>query len=181
MTWWLLPLIIGVVIAGIAFGIVVSFAILKIRKHNLPFTSILPFKNLLHGGNGHQPVAELTATYSTVSPPPRVSGTTDQPQTDYVNHSTVPAPTKIAVNKPVSDILTELENNLAIASRPESAQLLNFKTDMWNTRRVEFNNLGQEIMKELTEAYVDMLLATILSGVTELKRDSIDLSNSYLG
>ena len=84
------------------------------------------------------------------------------------------------MNRKPDSVLSEIEANLAIASRPTSSPLVNYQTDIWNTRRNEFSVLGQEILRDLTEAYVDMLLANnIVWLVTELKRDSKELSSSY--
>jgi hypothetical protein len=79
-----------------------------------------------------------------------------------------------------SAAVLELENNLEIATRPSATKLLNFQTDVWNTRRSEFSLTNSQILGELTEAYVDMLLANnIVWLVTELGRDSPDLRASY--
>jgi hypothetical protein len=59
--------------------------------------------------------------------------------------------------------------------------LINFQTDVWNSRRTDFDSIGKELLSEVSEAYVDMLLANNLVWlVTELKRESQDLSDSYL-
>jgi hypothetical protein len=69
---------------------------------------------------------------------------------------------------------------LAIAKLPMSEKLASFKTDVWNTQRSEFNLTSSQLLSELTEAYVDMLLANnIVWLVTELGRDSKDLRESY--
>jgi hypothetical protein len=101
---------------------------------------------------------------------------------EYLNHrkKTVPAASVVSPQK--SDALVELENNLAIASKPFNGKLENFQTEVWNTRRSDFNSLDRSTMEELTEAYVDMLLANnIVWLVTELGRDSKDLITSYNG
>jgi hypothetical protein len=73
-----------------------------------------------------------------------------------------------------------LESNLETARLPVSDKLSNFKTEVWNTRRSEFNVASPQLLSELTEAYVDMLLANnIVWLVTELGRDSKDLRESY--
>jgi hypothetical protein len=79
-----------------------------------------------------------------------------------------------------SAAILELETNLLIAARPSVDKLASFQTDIWNTRRSEFNTVNSQILNELTEAYVDMLLANnIVWLVNELGRDSQDLRASY--
>lgn len=185
MTWWLIPSIIGVIIAGIAFGILISFIILKLHKKNFP--SVFAPKASPSGGNGFESVSEIDGIYRIPLTTPSIAennvsitrASPNRPQAVYPAKTVGQVPAT-ASTPGIASILSELENNLAIASRPESAQLINFQTDMWNTRRADFNTLEPDIMKELTEAYVDMLLANnIVWLVTELKRDSKDLANSY--
>jgi hypothetical protein len=79
-----------------------------------------------------------------------------------------------------SAAVIELESNLAIAKLPVVEKLDNFNTDIWNTRRSEFNLTDSQLLSELTEAYVDMLLANnIVWLIMELGRDSKDLRESY--
>lgn len=81
---------------------------------------------------------------------------------------------------PASPAFKELQNNLSIAKRPLTNHLVNFEMTIWNTRRSEFNSVNQTLMKELTEAYVDMNLANnVVWLVMELGRDSQDLKDSY--
>lgn len=79
-----------------------------------------------------------------------------------------------------SAAVIELESNLEIAKLSVVDKLVSFNTDIWNTRRSEFNSADSQLLSELTEAYVDMLLANnIVWLVTELGRDSKDLRESY--
>jgi hypothetical protein len=81
---------------------------------------------------------------------------------------------------PKSAAILELETNLLIATRPSADKLASFQTDIWNTRRSDYNVVNSQILGELTEAYVDMLLANnIVWLVNELGRDSQDLRASY--
>jgi hypothetical protein len=81
---------------------------------------------------------------------------------------------------PVSPAFKELQNNLSIAKRPLTNHLVNFEMTIWNTRRSEFSTVNETLMKELTEAYVDMNLANnVVWLVMELGRDSQDLKDSY--
>jgi hypothetical protein len=81
---------------------------------------------------------------------------------------------------PVSPAFKELQNNLSIAKRPLTNHLVSFEMTIWNTRRSEFNAVSETLMKELTEAYVDMNLANnVVWLVMELGRDSQDLKDSY--
>ena len=83
-------------------------------------------------------------------------------------------------NVPVSPAFKELQNNLSIAKRPLTNHLVSFEMTIWNTRRSEFSAVNETLMKELTEAYVDMNLANnVVWLVMELGRDSQDLKDSY--
>ena len=84
------------------------------------------------------------------------------------------------VKTPLSAALTELNNNLSIARRPVTNNLVNFQTDIWKSKRSEFNPISADLMAELTEAYVDMMLANnIVWLVMELGRNSQDLKEGY--
>jgi hypothetical protein len=85
-----------------------------------------------------------------------------------------------AAKTPLSPALTEINNNLLLAKRPATKTLENFQTDIWKTQRSEFNIISAELMGDLTEVYVDMMLANnIVWLVMELGRDSPDLRDSY--
>ena len=58
-----------------------------------------------------------------------------------------------------STALMELEHNLAIATGPITKGLMKYRIDIWNTRRNEFEALDSALLGELTEVYVDMILA----------------------
>jgi hypothetical protein len=81
---------------------------------------------------------------------------------------------------PASPAFKELQNNLSIAKRPLTNHLVSFEMTIWNTRRSEFSAVNETLMRELTEAYVDMNLANnVVWLVMELGRDSQDLKDSY--
>jgi hypothetical protein len=85
-----------------------------------------------------------------------------------------------AAKTPPSPALTEINNNLLQAKRPATKTLENFQTDVWKNQRSEFNIISAELMGDLTEVYVDMMLANnIVWLVMELGRDSPDLRDSY--
>ena len=93
---------------------------------------------------------------------------------------TTPLAVSIPSSAKASAALIELENNLAIAGRANMSNMLKFQTDIWNTKRGEFNPLPTEILGELMESYVDMLLANNIAWlVTELGNNSPDLIDSY--
>jgi hypothetical protein len=79
------------------------------------------------------------------------------------------------------DALREIEQNFSIANMPMTGRLTNFQTNVWNTHRSEFNVLDRELLSELTESYIDMLLANnVVWLAMELKRESPDLNASYI-
>lgn len=79
-----------------------------------------------------------------------------------------------------NEALVELENNLSIATRPVVGKLVPFQTHIWNNRRSEFNIFPVDLRRQISESYVDMLLANdVVWLITELGRDSVELKNSY--
>ena len=79
-----------------------------------------------------------------------------------------------------SSALIELENNLEIATGPATNGLVKFQMEVWNTRRSEFDILDSALLGELTEAYVDMILANnIVCMTTEPGQSSQNLTDNY--
>ena len=174
MAWWLAPSIVGVILAGIVIGLLVSIVIIKIQKRKSP----LPVKDDFMVTQDSRPLATVTPRYSEPVAKPTNPVISSQDRLDeYLLH-----PKNTAVDTPKkSEALMELEINLAIASKPITDKLVNFRVNVWNTRRAEFNVINRELVGELTEAYVDMLLANNLVWLgTELGRDSPDLTSGYL-
>jgi hypothetical protein len=56
-------------------------------------------------------------------------------------------------------VILELERNLEIATSPVDTGLVKFQLDVWNNHYREFEECNSAILSELTQAYVDMLLA----------------------
>jgi hypothetical protein len=189
MPWWFGLSIIGVIVVGVGAGLFVSFIIVKRQNGSLQ----LPFKRHFQTIEPAPPqpferIKESVGVYNTDR---RVSAATEQNiKSSLSEHDKVeaylnerkkngPAASVAMPKKP--DSLAELETNLSIATRPFTGKLENFHTNTWNTRRSEFSSLERELLEELTEAYVDMLLANnIVWLVTELGRDSKDLTTSYV-
>ncbi|MDD5703322.1 MAG: hypothetical protein PHU23_14900 [Dehalococcoidales bacterium] len=79
-----------------------------------------------------------------------------------------------------NEALVELENNLSIATRPVLGKPVPFQTHIWNNRRSEYNVFPADLRRQISESYVDMLLANdVVWLITELGRDSAELKNSY--
>jgi hypothetical protein len=184
MPSWLVPMLVGVVIAGIGVGLLISYIILKRQNKKFP---------LFMKQNRSIPVIQ------SVSPPPNKSTKVpadipkeapvkEQPVSVSLAEDTLEkylaktqGPQAVTTAPPQNGAaIIELEKNLEIALLPTPEKLINFQTDVWNTRRSEFNLANNKLLGELTEAYVDMLLANnIVWLVTELGRDSPDLRISY--
>lgn len=174
MPWWLAPSIIGVIVAGVIIGLLISIVIVKIQKRSPPLLvkDALPVVQ----STRPEPVVERYVPHTVINPAKPAAPYPDKVE-EYLNgRKTVPAP---ALKK--SEALTELEINLAIASKPITDKLVSFRTTVWNTKRSEFNTLEKELLGELTEAYVDMLLANNLVWLgSEIGRESSDLNSGYL-
>jgi hypothetical protein len=172
MSWWLGPSIIGVIAAGILAGLLASYLILRGRNKVK-----MPSFNIVNQSAGSFPTERPSEETPEAKTKPVIS--VDDNVDAYLNQVKGSPPASNTSNK-LSAALVELENNLAIASRPKTNNVINFHTDIWNNKRSEFNLLSSALIGELTEAYVDMLLANnIVWLVTELGRNSQDLIDSY--
>jgi len=101
-------------------------------------------------------------------------GTTDVPAAANPIDGTAEGKTK------GSSALIELEGNLEIATGPATNGLVKFQMEVWNTRRSEFDILDSALLGELTEAYVDMILANnIVCMTTEPGQSSQNLTDNY--
>jgi len=80
-----------------------------------------------------------------------------------------------------SDIVTELQTNLTIASMPWADKLISFQTKCWNNNHGEFNPLLTTHHQELIQLYVDIGLANnIVWLATEIGHRSKELDDSYI-
>ncbi len=180
MSWWLGPSIIGVVAAGILVGLLVSFIILRMKRKNpsLNHKNNTPAFSVVNESAGSFAAESRTVETPEIKTKPAIS--VDDKVDAYLSQVKTPPASNNTSSSKKSDALIELENNLSIASRPMTNQLVSFHIDVWNNKRSEFNLLTPETRGELTEAYVDMLLANnIVWLVTELGRNSQDLIASY--
>jgi hypothetical protein len=182
MTWWLVPSILGVVLVGIVVGLLVSRQVLKAKKESFPF---FRKQNIVDIGISGKysgfavtgPAVNLTVQDQSLERKNRVNLPGDDNLQVYRNAGK----SSPAVKTPLSPALVELQNNLSIAARPVTDNLINFKLDIWRTRRSEFNVVSNDLMEELKEAYVDMTLANnIVWLVNELGRDTQNLKDSYI-
>jgi hypothetical protein len=182
MDWWFGPSIFGVIAAGIAVGLLVSFILIRAQKKRRPYsieTKVLTFNSA--------PVESFKNAADTVNEfpvehQPDSSAAPSREIETYLSQRKIAPPAPVAEMPGISksDALLELENNLAIARRPSTSQLVSFQTKIWSTRRSDFNLADSALIGELSEAYVDMLLANnIVWLVMELGRDSQDLTSSY--
>jgi hypothetical protein len=179
MPSWFIPLLVGVVAAGILVGLVVSFILFRSPQRESLF--------FRHRKSLPAHEADMTSAYQTgasiagpltrspaVGFPQGRAGRFAPARDRFIRTETGPGSKKNAA-------LLELENNLSIASQPEANHLVNFQTDIWNSQRGEFNIIDSAVLGELHEAYVDMVLANnIVWLVMELGHDSPALTESYV-
>jgi hypothetical protein len=82
---------------------------------------------------------------------------------------------------PKSDIIKELETNLAIATMPWLDKLLSFQTICWDAKRGESEQLLTSCSEELMQLYSDTGLANnIVWLATEIGHRSKELDESYI-
>ena len=80
-----------------------------------------------------------------------------------------------------SDIVKELETNLAIATTPWSDKLLPFQTSCWDSRPAEDEPLRITYFEDLIQLYIDVGLANnIVWMSTEFGHRSKELDESYM-
>jgi len=180
MSWWLWPSIAGVIAAGILVGLLVGYFILRRKGIN---SSIIHQNKDLTFNVASQSAGNLTSQRQKFDAPEIKAKPVilvDDKVDTYLNHiNNLPVVEKETSAKK-SEALIELENDLSIASRSATSNLTKYSTEVWDTKRTEFSLLTDEIRGELTEAYVDMLLANnVVWLVTELGRNSQDLIASY--
>jgi hypothetical protein len=185
MTWWLIPSLIGVILIGIITGILISRQVVKSRKKDLSIFHQpinLPEGTSAKGISYQVPPQSENfpkANQQFESKPVSHLSEEDRLKT-YINMQKKSSAVKI----PPNPALKELHNNLLIANkslRNHTNNLASFKTEIWNTRRSEFEVISTELMAELSEAYVDMMLANNIAWlVKELGRGSEELNDSYI-
>lgn len=179
MSWWLGPSIIGVIAAGVLVGLLVGYLILK-KKGKNPAPVRQNYSSAVNVRG--ESATDLKSEPGKVDVPEAKTKPVilvDEKVDTYLNQING-LHTADKVSSPKSEALIELENNLSIASRSVNGKLTKFNTEVWDSNRIKFSSLAEDIRGELTEAYVDMLLANnVVWLVTELGRNSQDLIASY--
>jgi hypothetical protein len=80
-----------------------------------------------------------------------------------------------------SDIIKELETNLAIATIPWSDKLLSFQISCWDSKHTEGEPLLTSHVQDLIQLYMDVGLANnIVWMATEFGHRSKELDESYI-
>jgi hypothetical protein len=81
---------------------------------------------------------------------------------------------------PKSDIIKELETNLAIATTPWANKLLSFQTRCWDSKHADGEPLLNSHIQDLMQLYIDVGLANnIVWMATEFGHRSKELDESY--
>jgi hypothetical protein len=188
MDIWFITFIIGVVIIVSLAGLIISYLVRRNRRNKASASPEMHTLAKEQNSTDFLPKSEKPAEVYAAE---RTRAVGSEEKVTPI--STVKSPDllinqieKSFLNKsPVvhhkSDALREIEQNFSIANKPMTGRLSNFQTNVWNTHRSEFNVLDRELLSELTEAYIDMLLANnvVWLGI-ELKRESPDLNASYI-
>lgn len=79
-----------------------------------------------------------------------------------------------------SGFLAEVKENLEIASRPWSGELISFSTREWDNGRKGFTEILPDMQKDLTQAYTDIRLANnIVWLAQELGRRTTNMEEGY--
>jgi hypothetical protein len=189
MSWWFGPSLLIIIAAGIAAGLLVSYFIIRSKKKEFAFRprnhahaeSLSPHVSAnqlpdMESKTNSIPLPTAAEIFS-IRPLPPVP---DRRVEEYLGQRTSVSSGSSPVNQTMASFLLELENNLSIASKPVTDKLISFHTDIWNTRRSDLNTLDQQLVGEISEAYVDMLLANnFVWLVTELGRNNRDITDSY--
>ena len=106
------------------------------------------------------------------------------PIPDFSREPEIINPKRPAVRKsesPQSDIVKELETNLAIATTPWSDKLLPFQTSCWDSRPAEDGPLHITYFEDLIQLYIDVgLTNNIVWMSTEFGHRSKELDESYM-
>jgi hypothetical protein len=80
-----------------------------------------------------------------------------------------------------SDVIKELETNLAIAATPWSDKVLPFKTSSWDSGHGKDEKILSDHIQEIMQLYIDIGLANNIAWMaTEIGHRSKDLDESYI-
>jgi hypothetical protein len=172
MSWWLIPLIILDIIAGILAGLSLSYFIFKKKGKNYPLFKFLTPKIkskkavlLLKAGPPDKAENELEMAKSTEKEEPV---------------SQIAEPVEPQVIPDNNAFIKELEDNLSVAARPAGDKLLKFQTEIWDLKQSEFQSAHVPFLAELDQLYVDMQLANNLVWlVADLGHDNPDFKAGY--
>ncbi len=181
MIWWQLVLFItGLCLISIILGLLVGFIILRIQKKPWPFA--WPILNS-HKEMAAEAVAIPTPKVNIPPPEKKVRSNTEIQEAfeEFVKKRQTAVQPQQAVRPPKSDLVLEVESNLAIASAPWTGKLTSFQTKALDADRNRIESLTQELKNEITEAYTDMRLANTLVWLSmDVGHRSKDLDESYL-
>jgi hypothetical protein len=127
----------------------------------------------------------VTADITKIAEIPSVEKHKEPPKLSPPETATIQPKITQAVEKQVvsadSDIVTELQTNLTVASTPWADKLISFQTKCWNNNHGEFNPLLTTHHQELIQLYVDIGLANnIVWLATEIGHRSKELDDSYI-
>ncbi len=183
MSLWQEGLIfLGLIVAAVLLGLLLGYIILRLKKRPWPYARASQVPN-----NGHSISPEPTAPVFRVVehfPVKKAESTADRQKAleEFVKKR---QPTPASVNEPVkaqkSDLLAEVEANLAIATSPWTGMLVPFQTKVLDANRNRIDSLIPEFRDQLTEAYTDMHLANTLVWLSmDVGHRSRDLDESYL-
>jgi hypothetical protein len=178
MSWWIIPVICADIIAGIGIGLLISYFVLKKQGKRFPFFQKKEEKAELTEPTmafGIEPEEENPVESQDISTAP--SG--------EIPEKEIPESAESKTVEPPADwddkaLVAELKYNLEIASRPAGEKLLKFQTEVWNVSQAGLDSTKPPFLNELSETYVDILLANNLVWlVADLGRDSPYFRTGY--
>jgi hypothetical protein len=181
MNWWqLLLYFLGLVIVSALVGLLLGYMVRRIKNKPWPITWPNHRSRIVSSGN--QAIVPTTRTLP--SPPPRNDSVTNQQ--DLIEGYIQKVKPVLEVESedtpvlPKSDLLVEVEDNLAIAKSPLRNKLVLFRTRVFEENLNSGDILPQGLKDELAEAYTDMTLANMLVGLyTDIGSNSQEISGSY--
>jgi hypothetical protein len=164
--------------AGLVLGLISGYLILRLKKRPWPYS--WPFSRnsraIILDNESIAPVARTQ-----VLPPRRNGETSPDVVAEFVSKRQSVSVAREPLKPEKSEILSEVEANLAIATSPWMGKLTPFQIKVMGNNRSRFDALQPDLREDLTEAYTDMHLANTLAWLSmDVGRKSKDMDESYL-
>lgn len=182
MNWWVGVLVfIGLVIAAVFLGLLTGYIILRVQKKPWPFA--WPFAD--NHNSRHAPIPDNVPLIQVNAVPVEKKSKSpvelQEALEEFVKKRQPVYPLTEPMKPRKTELLMEVEANLAIANSPWTGKLLPFQTKIMDANRSKIDSLLPEVHESLTEAYTDIRLANTLVWLSmDVGHRSKDLDESYL-